>query len=514
MPPSQSATPSPPESSGEFLLALDQGGSSSRAIAFDASGLQVASASVRVGEHRESEDRVEQDPDELVESLRSAAERCVREIVDARVAAGVRGVAAARPIAAAGLATQRSSVVCWDRVTGEALSPVLSWQDRRAAEELSAFARHAKAIHWETGLFLSPHYGASKLRWCLDHIASVRTAQARGRLAMGPLASFLAFRLLSESLLESALEGRPFVADPANASRTLLWSIRSRDFAPGLLDLFGIPRDVLPACVPSRGEIGMLEIDGEMIPLRVLTGDQSAAVFASGTPRADTAYVNIGTGAFVQRPCEAIPADLPRLLASLAHDDGERATFVVEGTINGAGSAVRAIAEELGLGEIEGELGSMLARSTNPPLFLNGVSGLAAPFWVPDFESRFVGRGDPHEEIAAVLESVLFLVRAILEEMSGPLPRPSRIRISGGLARIDGLCARLAALTKIPVERPPESEATARGLAWLVAGSNEAWPERGRSSRFPALEDPMLDTRYHRWRGEMDRAIVQRRVRR
>ena len=284
------------------VLALDQGGSSSRAIAFDASGAQVASASVGVADRREGQDRVEQDPEELVASLRTAAVEC------AEAAGG------ARAIARAGLATQRSSVVCWDRGTGEALSPVLSWQDRRAAEWLRSFEPRAPAIHRETGLFLSPHYGASKLRWCLDHLEPVRRARDRGRLAMGPLASFLAFRLL---------EGRPFVADPANASRTLLWSVRARDFAPELLELFGIPREVLPASVPSRGDLGLLDVAGERIPFTILTGDQSAAVFASGPPRADTVYVNVGTGAFVQRPCDRLPVSLPRLLASLVHDDGD-----------------------------------------------------------------------------------------------------------------------------------------------------------------------------------------------
>lgn len=474
---------------GTVLLALDQGGSSSRAIAFDASGVQVGSASVRVAERREGDDRVEQDPEELVESLRTAAAECARE------------VGGARAIAAAGLATQRSSIVCWDRETGEALSPVLSWQDRRAAEWLRAFEPHSAAIHEETGLFLSPHYGASKFRWCLEHLDRVRSARARGSLAMGPLASFLAFRLL---------DGRPFVADPANASRTLLWSIRKRDFAPELLELFGIPREVLPKCVPSRGDLGALDVGGTKVPFRVLTGDQSAAVFASGAPRADTLYVNVGTGAFVQRVCDRVPVSLPRLLASLVHDDGARATFAVEGTINGAGSAVRAVAAELGLGEIEGELEGILARSTEPPIFLNGVSGLAAPFWVPDFESRFVGEGDPREKIAAVLESVLFLVRAILEEMSDGLPPPASIRISGGLARLDGLCSRLAALARLPVDRPPESEATARGLAWLVAGHEETWRERGEPRSFAAEQDARIEARYHRWRGEMDRAIARR----
>jgi len=469
-----------------LILALDQGGSSSRAIAFDATGAAVASASVPVAERREGPDRVEQDPEELVRSLRSAAAECAR------------GAGGARTIACAGLATQRSSVVCWDRETGDALSPVLSWQDRRASAWLEHFGGEARAIHRETGLFLSPHYGASKLRWCLDHLEPVRRALAVGRLAMGPLASFLAFRLL---------EGRPFVADPANASRTLLWSIRSRDFDPGLLALFGIHRDVLPRCVPTRGGIGELEIEGLRVPFRVLTGDQSAALFASGTPRADTAYWNVGTGAFVQRACERAPEDLPRLLASLAFDDGEAATFVVEGTINGAGSALHSVAAELGLGDVEGEVEQMLRESADPPLFLNGVSGLAAPFWVPDFESRFVGEGSPREKIAAVLESVAFLARAILEEMELALPPPARIRASGGLARVDGLCARLASLSGLPVDRANEPEATARGLAWLLSGAKESWPVRGGAERFAPVADPLLRARYDRWREEMERAL-------
>jgi glycerol kinase len=409
----------------------------------------------------------------------------------------VREAGGGREIAAAGLATQRSSVVCWDRVTGEALSPVLSWQDRRAADWLAGFTRHAKAIHWETGLFLSPHYGASKIRWCLDHVESVRTAQARGRLAVGPLASFLAFHLL---------ENRPFVVDPANASRTLLWSIRSQEFEPSLLELFGIPGEALPLCEPSRGEFGHLDVGGASVPFRVLTGDQSAAIFAYGPPRVDTAYFNAGTGAFVQRPCARAPDELPRLLASIAFDDGESATYVVEGTINGAGSAVRSIAAELGLGDVEGELEGFLRSAAEPPLFLNGVSGLAAPYWIPDFRSRFVGGGAPNERMAAVLESVVFLAKAILEEMELDLPAPARIQASGGLSHVDGLCARLASLSGVPVDRAVESEATARGLAWLISEPQQAWPELQEFRRFAPAEDAALRARYRRWREEMERA--------
>lgn len=479
----------PTRSQGSCVLALDQGGSSSRAIAFDARGEAIANASVRVAENRIGDDRVEQDPEELVASLRTAAAACAQKI------------GGTRAIAAAGLATQRSSVVCWDRLTGAALSPVLSWQDRRAAAWLERFAPHADSIHRETGLFLSPHYGASKLRWCLDHLDPVRRARESGRLAMGPLASFLAFRLLDE---------HPFVADPANASRTLLWSIRTHDFDPALLALFGVPRETLPECVPTRGDIGHLGVGGARVPFRVLTGDQSAAVFASGAPRAETAYFNVGTGAFVQRPCERPPEPLPRLLASLVFDDGKSATYVVEGTINGAGSAVRAVAEELGLGEIEGELESILRASIDPPLFLNGISGLAAPYWIPNFESRFVGEGAPREMIAAVLESVVFLARAILEEMETALPAPIRIQASGGLAHIDGLCSRLASLAGAPVDRAAESEATSRGLAWLLSESKEAWPEPSAAARFAPSENLSLSARYRCWKEEMGRALGKR----
>jgi glycerol kinase len=470
------------------LLALDQGGSSTRAIAFDRRGEIVASSSVPVAEQRMGEDRVEQDPEELVLSLRSAALACVEEL----------GPDGAGALACAGLATQRSSVACWDTETGAALSPVLSWQDRRAKTWLDGFADRAGDIRRRTGLLLSPHYGASKLVWCLHHIPELRRALDRGRLAFGPLASFLAFRLLDE---------RPLAVDPANASRTLLWSLATRDWDPGLCGLFGVPMDALPRCVPTRHEFGTMDLGGRKLPLSILTGDQSAALFAWGPPRADTAYVNIGTGAFVQRPVDRAPDGLPRLLASLVASGAGAETYVVEGTINGAGSALRWIAGELGLGDVEPELAGWLAASSDPPLFLNGVSGLAAPFWVPEFESRFVGDGEPREKVVAVLESVVFLARAILEEMGTELAPPTRLQASGGLARLDGLCARLASLSDLPVDRALDPEATARGLAWLLSGAKEAWPESAPMRRFAPLEDPLLAVRYRRWRDEMDRAL-------
>src|SRR5689334_10090931 len=226
----------------QLVLALDQGGQSSRACVFDARGELLAQASVPVAEARPGPGRVEQDPEELVASLRSAADQALRQI-------------GSREVSACGLATQRSSLACWDKATGRALAPILSWQDTRAADWLARFEPDAREVERRTGLRLSPHYGASKIAWCL---ANMRLEPES--LACGPLASFLAFRLLEE---------RPLVADAANATRTLLFGLEEADWDPWLLERFGIPRAILPQCRPTRAEFGTFACAGRRIPLRV-----------------------------------------------------------------------------------------------------------------------------------------------------------------------------------------------------------------------------------------------------
>ena len=464
-----------------LVLALDQGGGSSRAIVFDAQGRAIARAQHPVSEERPAEDRVEQDPEELVRSLRRATRDALKFL-------GKR----AGDLAAAGLATQRSSVVAWDRRTGAALAPVLSWQDRRARDRIDALGEHAAEVRERTGLRLSPHYGASKLAWLLAHASEVALAHREGRLAFGPLSSFLAFRLLDE---------HPIVADPANASRTLLWNVVTRAFDPRLCDLFGVPIGALPRSVPTRGEHGTLDVGPRKVPLRVLTGDQSAALFAGGAPSGDEVHVNFGTGAFVQRTFADSALDAPRLLKSVVFADDTRTVFALEGTVNGAGSALRHAIDALGLeGELP-DLDELLARELDPPLFLNGVSGLGAPYWIPDFATRFVGEGTTDGQLVAVLESVVFLVVVVLEEMSRSLGAPRCLRVGGGLAQLDGLCQRLSDLAGVPVRRAEDPEATARGLAWLVHES-PSFGERREQCFEPKPAEPLL-ARFERFRIEV-----------
>lgn len=453
---------------------------------FDRRGVLQAGALREVAVREPQPGWVEQDPDELVASLQAV----VAEAVDAL---GTR----VGNIAAAGLATQRSSIVCWDRQTGAALSPVISWQDRRAQEWLSGFSRHESEVHQRTGLRLSAHYGASKMRWCLTHLPAVSAAQHEGRLVIGPLASFLLFRLL---------EGKPLLVDPANAARTLLWNFHTMCWDPWLLSLFDIPATTLPSCVSTRQTFGTLPVNRLRLPMSIATGDQSAAVFGFGAPSPRTVYVNIGTGAFIQRTFPQ-PRNASGLLSSVVYRDADQVVYVLEGTVNGAGAALKWAEREYGLKDIEAQLPAWLSRDGAIPLFLNGVAGLAAPFWVADFPSRLIGDGEPWHKAVAVAESIAFLLQANLEIIREITPPPTRLLVTGGLAQVDGLCQRLADLSTLPVYRPAEIEATARGTAFLLAGFPTDWQESKPGELFTPEPNPGLEQRYRNWRAEIQHAL-------
>ena len=471
-----------------LYLALDQGGHASRAILFDAKGSAVAQSYAPIATVRPAADRVEHDPEQICESLRTAIEDASHH------------VAGEHHLIAAGLATQRSSIVCWDRHSGAALSPVISWQDRRNAALIKGLQEHAAEIHDRTGLVLSPHYGASKLRWCLDNLPAVAEAARGGRLAFGPLSSFLLFRLLDEHRL---------LVDPANASRTQLYDPGVRDWSPQLLQLFGIPRAGLPQPVSTCHEFGHISVGKQSVPLRICTGDQSTVPFAFGPARLACAYINLGTGAFIQCPLSE-PIVAAPLLTSVIWSDTRCVMYALEGTINGAASALDWFSETQGVDaqRMLATLAPGAARDLRPPLFLNGVSGLGSPFWVPDFESRFVGDGSAEERLLALLESILFLIRVNLDEMQHAGTRLERVIVTGGLAASDWLCQRLADLLSLPIQRYEELEATARGLGFLVADQPAEWLLAGKVHLFAPVADSALLERFFTWLKEMKRAVA------
>lgn len=470
-----------------LYIVIDQGGHASRAVIFNHERKIVSIKSETIVTMRNNIDRVEHDAEALIQSINRAIDGAIAGVGDR-----------ARDIHSIGITTQRSSIACWDRSSGSALSPVISWQDTRTADRMRALAGEADMVHELTGLMLSPHYGASKIKWCLDNLPRVQRAFRDGNLCCGPLSSFIVFRLVKE---------RPFVADPANASRTLLWNYRTRSWDPQLLQLFGVPAAVLPECVPNRHDYGQVKIGSQAVPVTVVTGDQSAALYALGEPVTDSIYINIGTGAFLQRPVGGEPVTAKNLLGSLVWQSADQNTFVLEGTVNGAGSALQQFAVESGTSE-EGLykiIGKYLGTVADPPLYLNGISGLGSPFWVPDFPSGYVGTGDRAARLVAVIESIVFLITANLEEFSTLTGKPKSLIVSGGLSAVDGLCQRLADAAGIRVKRPQLKEATAHGAAYLLSGI----PGTAPSSMFQPASNPALQQRYQQWLGEMRRVIAE-----
>ncbi|MDH5180929.1 MAG: FGGY family carbohydrate kinase [Gammaproteobacteria bacterium] len=464
----------------QLYLCIDQGGHATRAIIFDGEGRHIAEGYQNISVHHPQADFVEHDAEEMLNSVRAAIDKALQQI-------GPRKT----EILAAGFAVQRSNIVCWDRETGAALSPIISWQDRRAQQWLQQFKPRAEEIHKTTGLFLSPHYGTGKLHWCLENLPGVKQAQSENRLCFGPMAAFFVRRLTRE---------HNFYTDVVNASRTQLWSLKSNDWDAELLTLFGIPADCLPECKPTRYNYGTLDIEGADIPVQLVTGDQSAAMFAYGRLQPDTAYINTGTGAFISRPSGRLKIYGRRLLTSVIDQDDTASHYVLEGTVNGAGSALTWLEEQHGVRDIELNLPRWLNEVENPPLFLNGVSGLAAPFWLADFPIRFDREvTTAAEKAVAVIESIVFLLCANAQEMKKLSSPPEQLQLTGGLAVLDSLCQKMADLSGLPTYRPMECEATARGTAYLLAEQPRHWPENDPGIWFKPADNPALKARYQAW---------------
>lgn len=474
--------------SSRLFLVLDQGGHATRAMVFDYEGTIHSQHTVPVATTEPAPLHVEHDAHNVLASVHQAIAGAVSALPTPLTA---------KNIIAAGLATQRSSIVCWSRRTTTPLTPILSWQDRRAHEWMAQWQSQLNRVREITGLVPSAHYGASKIRWCLDHSDAVTLKRLQHDLICGPLASFLIAALTVE---------HANYCDPANASRTLLFNVEQQSWDVSLLRDFGIPAHVLPLTVPTRYRYGTLLVDGARIPLKIVTGDQSAVVFQNGTPAAQTLYINVGTGAFLQR----VSTDLPRapdgLLRSVVYAERGQTTYAIEGTVNGAGSALTWLSQQDAHPDWVIHAPQWLESGPGEVLFLNTVGGLGSPFWITDRPPLFIGKGNTQQRFVAVVESILFLIFSNIEVMRGAKIQLDNIVISGGIAALEAVCQRLADLTQIPVSRPENLEATARGVAFLLTPRTEEWKTAARV--FTPKNNLNLITRYHHWRTALEDYIA------
>jgi glycerol kinase len=481
-----------------LYLILDQGGHSSRAIIFNQKGELLESVECAVATQHLSELEVEQNPLEVADSLRSLALEAYQELP----------LVYRSRLESAALVCQRSSVVAWHSLNHEPFYPILSWQDRRAGDWLEEFLKQNPQlpadIHQRTGLFPNAHFGASKIRWLLKHVPAVCSAAQTGVLNCAPLAAWL---------IQQLTEEYNYAVDAGNASRTMLWNIQETQWDTDLLGHFAIPQAILPPVLSPLSEFGHIRLGQSRIPLRFVNGDQNAAFYAQGALAEGVAYINIGTGAFCA--ARANPSSgSGRLLKTLAMLN-KSPEFLVEGTVNGAASALTWAEKLFGVNVDYVALDNSLKSDSNNLLFLNGVGGLGSPYWCGKFASVFIkisenssADDNHHESFAAVAESVLFLLQRNLECIKEQGIAVRKIYLGGGLSQSEGLCQRLADLSGCIVSRAEVVEASARGAAFWLSGCPSNW-RAGIKARDYHPQSAGISNRYKKWLFAMHQTMAE-----
>ena len=486
-----------------LILAIDQGGQSSRVGVYSTTGEQRYCFSAPCATTHEvvnGVEYIEQNSHDILSGIRSCLDKIQSALGEE-----------ANHIIAAGFAGQGSSLLCWDNRTGEALSPVLSWQDIRGKDYLTHFPFTQAQTQSLTGLRISPHYGASKLRWCLDHNPPVQRAQREGSLSIGPIVSYIFWHLCGEAAV-----------DPGHAQRTLLWNLQSKNWDETLLNFFNIPRALLPTCKYHNSGFGYLSMGEFKIPFCASARDQGASLFARGLPDKNACYVNIGTGAFIQRVSDTLNAPDGLLVSPLwiptkatAESSIELSSptcyadelmftspsplYAWEATVNGAASATSFVEKDAGVKITPERMNSALAlKPLHDCYFLNAVGGLSAPYWRTDLESRFSANLSGDEKILAWLESIVFQIAANVNLM-GELGVVEKIYISGGISKADGMCQKLADLLNVPVVRSENADATLQGIAFMAAGMPVEWRLSAYQEQFLPQPNPTLLKAFRLW---------------
>jgi glycerol kinase len=442
-----------------YLLAIDQGTTSSRAIVFSAQGLPVARAQQEFKQYFPKDGWVEHDGEEIWLTTLKVCREAIEQ----------SGLNPAE-IAAIGITNQRETTLVWDAVTGTPIHPAIVWQDRRTADYCAELktAGHEADVANRTGLLIDPYFSATKLRWILENVPGARERAERGELRFGTVDSFLLWRLSG---------GKVHRTDATNASRTLLFNIHSQQWDAELLRLFDIPASLLPEVLDCAAEFGSTDaaLLGASIPVRGMAGDQQAALIGQACFQPGMVKSTYGTGCFmIQNTGDRPVTSRNRLLTTVGYRLGGKVTYAVEGSIFVAGAAVQWLRDGIKLISHARD-SEALAEQTGDACgvyLVPAFTGLGAPYWDPRARGAIFGltRDTGIKEIVtAGLQSVCYQTRDLLEAMGqdGAAP-PSALRVDGGMVENNWVMQFLADILGVPVERPEVTETTALGVAYLA----------------------------------------------
>jgi glycerol kinase len=490
---------------GRYVMALDQGTTSSRALLFDAEGALVAVDQHEFPQHFPKPGWVEHDPAEIWESQLRAGRGVLAK-------AGVQG----KDVAAIGITNQRETALVWERRSGQPIHRAIVWQSRQSAPICDALRARglAEEVSARTGLVIDAYFSGTKIRFILDAVAGAQHRAEMGELAFGTVDTWLVHKLT---------RGRVHATEYSNASRTLLYNIHELDWDELLLSELRVPRALLPTVGESSGDFGSADPEwfGAEIPIAGIAGDQQSALFGQGCTAPGLAKNTYGTGCFLlMNTGGEAPRSRTGLVTTLAWGIGGRVEYALEGSIFVAGAAVQWLRDGLGLvaqaGESEG-----LARSvedTGGVYLVPAFTGLGAPYWDERARGAIVGltRGSSRAHLVrAALEAIAYQTRDVVEcvQQDSGLAL-SALRVDGGACQNDFLMQFQADLLGVAVERPALLEVTAQGAAWLAGLGVGLWPDphalpaqTGRGRRFePRMPAERREELYAGWKRAVERA--------
>jgi glycerol kinase len=489
-----------------YVLALDQGTTGSTALVVDADGAVRARGYAELRQHYPQPGWVEHDPEEIWTTVGAAAGRALAE---ARVTPG--------EVAAIGITNQRETTIVWDRATGAPIHPAIVWQCRRTAAMCDGLkaAGAEPLVRERTGLVLDAYFSGTKIGWLLDHVPGARRRAERGDLAFGTVDAWLLWKLTA---------GRVHATDATNAARTLLLDLHSVGWDAEMLQLLGVPREVLPAVVDSSGvcaetsDVGWLAAG---VPIAGIAGDQHAALFGQACYEIGSAKNTYGTGCFVLLNTGGEPVVSRRgLLATVAWRIGGRATYALEGSVFIAGAAVQWLRDGLGVIARADETRALAesVEDTGGVYFVPAFVGLGAPYWDQHARGTIVGltRGTTRAHLVrATLEAIAYQSRDVLEAMAGDAGLALRaLKVDGGAVANDFLCQFQADVLDAAVVRPRVIETTALGAAFLAGLGSGLWrsldalaARQGVDRTFtPGMDAVTRARRYEGWRHAVERS--------
>jgi len=465
---------------GSYILAIDQGTTSTRAVVFDRALRKTGFRQQEFPQHFPRSGWVEHDPEDLWCSVLATCRAALKS-------AGIE----ARDLAGIGITNQRETAIVWERSTGRAIHNAIVWQDRRTSGvcERLKDEGHEATTSRRTGLVLDPYFSGTKVAWILDAVPGARARAERGELAFGTVDSFLLWRLTG---------GRVHATDVTNASRTMLLDIRTGQWDDDMLALLGVPRAMLPDVTDSSGELGVTDasVFGAAVPIRGIAGDQQAATVGQACFEPGMMKSTYGTGCFalLNTGSDAVLSK-HRLLTTIAYQIGGKRTYALEGAIFVAGAAVQWLRDGLGTLKSAEESGPMAAAAdpNQDVILVPAFVGLGAPHWDAGARGALYGltrATGPRELARAALESVCFQTADLLEAMHGDWGQTSTtvLRVDGGMVASDWTMQRLADLIGAPVDRPLDLESTALGAAYLAGLQAGLYPEPREFAQRWALE--------------------------